>query len=196
VKVYKYKSYADYKAAQVKANRSKLALTWVKPEIVAMICERILAVNRTPTFGLCHGTRRGEEQAMFSSRLGCPVLGTEIGPTASKFPNTIEWDFHRVKPEWIGACDFVYSNSLDHARTPLLALTAWVSCLKPDGVLVIEWVEKLGLGPKRSTATDPFSGTTADVCALIEKAGGSPMVVVPVVKPDLQVAVIFAGRRP
>jgi hypothetical protein len=173
MKVYKYKSYAAYKKAQVKANKDKLALSWVRPDVVNLICECILAANPAPTFGLCHGTRRGEEQRMFSDRLKCPVLGTEIADTAARFSNTIEWDFHRVKPEWEGACDFVYSNSLDHAKNPERALDAWISCLKPTtGVLAIEWVELLGRGRiKRATSMDPFSATADEVASMMLRAG-------------------------
>jgi len=196
MKVYRYKSYAAYKKAQVKANRDKLAKSWVKPYVVDLICERIIGVNPRPAFGLCHGTRRGEEQKLFRTRLGCEVLGTEIADTAEKFSYTIEWDFHQVKDEWLRACDFVYSNSLDHAKNPARALSAWVSCLKPDGLLVIEWVDKLGRGrSKQATATDPFSATTPEVCGLIHDAGGEPVEVLPLHTPDLKVSVIFARRR-
>jgi SAM-dependent methyltransferase len=196
MKLHKYKNYAAYKKAQVKANKDKLVLSWVKAPVVDLICERVLAANPSPTFGLCHGTRRGEEQRMFIDRLKCPVLGTEISPTASEFPHTIEWDFHAVKPEWIGACDFIYSNSLDHAKNPARALSAWVSCLKPDGLLVIEWVDKLGKGrSKRATATDPFAATTSEVCDLIRDAGAEPVDLIPIHNPELKVTIIFARRR-
>lgn len=173
MKVHKYKSYEAYRAAQVKANRDKIALSWVRPMTVNIICDYILKANPAPTFGLCHGTRRGEEQRMFADRLKCLVLGTEISPTAKDFPNTIEWDFHKVKPEWIGACDFIYSNSLDHAKNPAKALDAWVSCLKPEtGILAIEWIELLGGGRKKTaTAMDPVSATADEIIDMMLRAG-------------------------
>lgn len=173
MKVYKYKSYDEYRKAQVKANQDKLALSWVKPETVDLVCERVLAANPAPTFGLCHGTRRGEEQRLFADRLKCRVIGTEISPTAAKFPNTIEWDFHQVKPEWEGACDIIYSNSLDHARDPAKAIEVWMSCLKPTtGILAIEWVELLGRGRvKQATAMDPVSATADEISDLMLRSG-------------------------
>merc|ERR1711920_1130260 len=66
------------------------------------------------------------------------VLGTEISDTAEQFPNTIQWDFHNAKAEWLSAADFIYSNSLDHAFDPLRALTQWMRCLQPRGVLFLE----------------------------------------------------------
>ncbi|MBK6621188.1 MAG: hypothetical protein IPG32_10020 [Saprospirales bacterium] len=50
--------------------------------------------------------------------MNCEVIGTEISDSASKFSHTIEWDFHEVKPEWIGRADFIYSNSFDHSYDP------------------------------------------------------------------------------
>ena len=46
------------------------------------------------------------------------VLGTEISSTATNYPNTIEWDFHDVKEEWVSNVDIVYSNSIDHSYKP------------------------------------------------------------------------------
>jgi hypothetical protein len=43
-----------------------------------------------------------------------------------------------VKPEWVGAVDFIYSNSFDHTYDPQKCLDAWVSCLTRCGVCVIE----------------------------------------------------------
>jgi hypothetical protein len=196
MKVHKYKSYAAYRAAQVKANRDKIALSWVRPEVVGLVCDRILAAAPAPAFGLCHGTRRGEEQQLFKSRLKCQVVGTEISPTAADFPDTIEWDFQEVKAWWIGECDFIYSNSLDHAKNPARALAAWVSCLKPTGVLAVEWVELLAKGRvKTATAMDPVSATVKEVCALIEKAGGEVTEVLPLKIPLRKSFLIFARRR-
>jgi hypothetical protein len=170
--LHNYKNYTEYRAAQVKANHAKIKCSWVRPETVDFICDRILKVCPVPKFGLCHGTRRGVEQKLFIERLNCEVIGTEISDTAEKFPNTIEWDFHIAKHEWVKACDFIYSNSLDHSYNPAGALEKWISCLNGTGILAIEWTEKINQRVKRSTPVDPFAGTTDEVIALIEKAGG------------------------
>ena len=48
------------------------------------------------------------------------VIGTEIASDAeNRFPNTIEWDFHNVKDEWLNNVDFIYSNSFDQQIVPL-----------------------------------------------------------------------------
>ena len=130
--------YERYRAAQVEANKRKIDKVWVQPRNIKLLSDYLLQRGIKPSFGICHGTRRGLEQQWFSEHLGCSVLGTDISDTAEQFPNTIQWDFHEVKPEWIGAADFIYSNAFDHAYDPAKCLEAWVSCLKPDGLLFIE----------------------------------------------------------
>jgi SAM-dependent methyltransferase len=113
------------------------------------------------------GTRGGQEQELFAKYLPrCAILGTEIAPTAVLFPLTVCWDFH--DPLWTGLCDFVYSNSLDHAADPKRALKTWLASLVPGGVLIIEW----GSYHEEATETDPFGATIEELLTLVEKCGG------------------------
>ena len=64
------------------------------------------------SFGICHGTRNGKEQKFFKRNLNINVIGTEISSTATQFPDTIQWDFHRVKDEWVNNVDFIFSLNL------------------------------------------------------------------------------------
>jgi len=130
--------YARYREAQIAANKRKIHAIWAKEENIRFLADYIRRFIPTPSFGLCHGTRRGLEQQWFRQYLGCEVIGTEISDTAAEFPNTIQWDFHEVKPDWIGTADFIYSNSLDHSYDPEKCLNAWISCLRPEGMLIIE----------------------------------------------------------
>jgi hypothetical protein len=130
--------YEKYRLAQTAANKRKLDHVWVQEENILFLSEYIRQRIPAPQFGICHGTRRGLEQRWFRENLGCEVIGTEISDTASDFPHTIRWDFHDVKPEWIDGVDFIYSNSMDHSYDPKKCLDAWVSCLKPNGLLFIE----------------------------------------------------------
>ena len=93
------------------------------------------------------------------------MLGTEISDTAKDFPNTIEWDFHEVKEEWLGNVDFIYSNALDHSYKPEECLQAWMSCLKQDGVCIIEWTS----GHQNSRPMDPFGATLDEYKKMAEK---------------------------
>jgi hypothetical protein len=129
--------YERYRRIQTEGNRQKIHITWAVEPNIAFLANYIQGLM-VPTFGICHGTRRGDEQTWFRKHLNCEVIGTEISDTATSFPNTIQWDFHDVKPEWIGGVDFIYSNALDHSYNPEKCLNAWMTCLRPGGVCIIE----------------------------------------------------------
>lgn len=132
--------YDLYREVQTRGNKYKLDWQWVPHEHIELLAGHLLSIGLKPKFGLCHGTRQGFEQRWFREHLpGQPkVIGTEISDTAEDFPDTIQWDFHEVKPEWIGTTDFIYSNSWDHSYDPVKALAAWISCLTPGGALLLD----------------------------------------------------------
>lgn len=150
-------TYDEYVRTQRAGFESKRATVFARPENIAAIAD--YAAARGPVRSvLCHGTRNGAEQRFFREALGdVTVLGTEIGDGAGAFPNTIEWDFHETKPEWIGAWDLIYSNSWDHAFNPEKAIKAWVSCLRPNGLLVLEHSEHHTVAHVRDL--DPFGAS-------------------------------------
>ena len=178
MKVYEYKNYDEYINAQISANKRKIKKVYVQERVIKHICKYLKTKKDKISFGLCHGTRRGVEQQFFKEHLGCQVLGTEISDTATQFPDTIQWDFHKVKPEWIGSCDFIYSNSLDHAFNPKKALKSWLDCLSPDGILCLEWAESFKKHPKTSNFTDPFSCSHENLIKMITDIGGKVLDVV------------------
>lgn len=147
--------YEKYKEVQTAGNKLKLKHVWASEQNISFLSTYIKSQKITPTFGLCHGTRRGKEQEWFAKYLKCRVLGTEISDTASQFPNTIQWDFHKVKPEWKGNVDFIYSNSFDHTYNPEKCLTAWMSCLSKNGICIIEHTSV----DETSTELDPFGAS-------------------------------------
>ena len=148
-------NYDKYKEVQVAKNKHKIKSVWVSRHSVEKLSKYIKSLIPNPEFGLCHGTRRGKEQFFFSKFLDCNVLGTEISDTAERFPNTIEWDFHEVKDEWIEAVDFIYSNSFDHTYDPKKCMNAWMSCLKKGGLCIIEHHSVVHTPPYVSEG-DPF----------------------------------------
>ena len=168
----KYKSYSEYKKAQIAANQRKLKNVYVNETVIQFICGFLSEHKGDIKFGLCHGTRRGVEQQLFKKYLNCKVLGTEISTTAKQFPDTIEWDFHDVKPEWVNACDFIYTNSLDHAMDPHKAVKSWLSCLSSGGYLIIEWAETVRKRPKQAKKSDPFMAEYGEVIDLVQQMGG------------------------
>lgn len=163
-------SYSKYRRIQRDANIRKLDAQWAKQENIEHLAA-FLELSLAPglLYGLCHGTRRGNEQKWFRDALGCEVLGTEISETATQFPNTIEWDFHDVKPEWVNTIDFIYTNSLDHSYNPALAVEAWVSCLRPGGILLLEHSDRHH--PEGATKIDPFGITLAELVLFVTRLG-------------------------
>jgi len=96
-------------------------------------------------------------------------MGTEISDTATQFPNTIQWDFHEVKPEWVGAVDFIYSNSFDHTYDPERCLNAWMSCVRSGGMCILEHSSLHGTGG--ATQLDPFGAELSQMPYLIARGG-------------------------
>ena len=161
MKVWKYKSYDEYVTAQVNGNLGKYkSHSYVDNKVIGGIVHYMTSNNVNPSFGLCHGTRRGLEQQYFidwfkSQNISVSVLGTEISPTATEFKNTIQWDFNEVKDEWINNVDFIYSNSFDHSFNPTKTIDAWMSCLKDGGLCFIEWSKDC----LTNRPMDPVAGT-------------------------------------
>ena len=155
--------YDKYREAQIAANYKKLDNVWVREENVEFLANYIRETVGDVRFGICHGTRRGKEQEWFIKYLDCDVIGTEISDTAEQFPHTIQWDFHEVKPEWVDSADFIYSNSLDHSYDPEKCLDAWMSCVSPGGVCILEHSS----GHERAHITDPFGAHVSQMPYLI-----------------------------
>ena len=122
-------------------------------------------------FGLCHGSRNGFEQQVFRELIPADVIGTDISETADQYPNSVVWDFHDENPEWVGKCDFVYTNSLDQSWKPKDAVRTWIDQLKIGGVLIIEHTE--GHGPQSAGKMDPFGARPKYMPYLLAKWLGS-----------------------
>ena len=169
MKLYKYENYEEYKELQIRANHRKIGSTWEEEPVIEFISKCLKDLLGEVTSGICHGTRRGNEQKWFRKYLdGADVIGTEISDTATQFPHTVEWDFHEVKEEWIGSFDFVYSNSLDHAYDPEKALKAWASCLKEKGYLVLHWSME---HDHRARESDPFRASLGEYVDMLFNLG-------------------------
>ena len=153
--LYKYKSYDEYKSIQTFHNKRKIKKTWATEKILNIVIRNIKSnYKKTRYVGLCHGARNGFEQGYIASKLNVSILGTDISETAKQFPKSIVWDFHKPKKEWIGSCDFVYSNSLDQSYKPKVALTTWLKQLKLNGLLFLEY--GIDHGPSGAGEMDPF----------------------------------------
>lgn len=154
--LHQYESYEHYKSTQIYHNKRKLNQVWADEETLNIVAQRIKKAfgNDTKVFGVCHGTRNGFEQNYLSSKICGDVIGTDISDTAVQFPNSIQWDFHDVKTEWLGRCNFIYSNSLDQSWKPKDALSTWLGQLSVGGLLFIEHTR--AHGPEGASEMDPF----------------------------------------
>ncbi len=157
--------YGKYRQIQIEGNKRKIDTIWAREENIDFLSRYILEHIGTPKLGICHGTRRGLEQMWFSERLNCKVIGTEISDTAEQFPNTIQWDFHEIKAEWVGAVDFIYSNSFDHSYDPEKCLNAWMTCIRLGGLCIIEHSSPHGSSP--ASLLDPFDADIVQMPYLI-----------------------------
>jgi hypothetical protein len=167
--LYQYPDYDTYKAVQTAGNKAKLGRQFVKQSHIAILSRYLDDTLGPSQFGLCHGTRRGAEQAWFRAHLaGAPqVIGTEISDTASQFPDTVQWDFHDPNPDWQGRADFVYSNSWDHAFDPVLAFGSWIAALRPGGLMLLDHTKDQT--PDTSNALDPFGASLDRLVALLDE---------------------------
>ncbi len=102
--------------------------------------------------------------------MGTTVIGTEISDTATQFPDTIQWDFHEIKAESRDAVDFIYSNSFDHSYDPERCLNAWMSCLRPGGICILEHSDAHS-SQKGSSELDPFGAHLVQMPYLVLKWG-------------------------
>ncbi len=160
--------YERYRSIQTAGNSRKIDQVWVSERNVSFLSEYLTkTLCFRPKFGICHGTRRGNEQLWFRKYLRCNVIGTEISDTATQFPYTIQWDFHEPKPEWLESADFIYSNSLDHSYDPEKCLSTWMSCIRPSGVCIIEHTSS----HERASLLDPFGAKISEMPYLILKWG-------------------------
>lgn len=160
--------YDLYRRIQTLGNKGKIGRVFVVQENIEYLCRELENTIPEIKLVLCHGTRNAAEQKFFQAALSKPatILGTEISDTAVQFPMTIQWDFHEVKPEWIGAVDVIYSNSFDHSYDPKKLFTAWLSCLRVNGVMALEWTHAHDMRP---SILDPFNVGLDVLTAMLEK---------------------------
>lgn len=157
--------YEAYRKVQEAGNKRKLKSVFVLEEVIHGIVDHARSsgvVRRV----LCHGTRNAAEQGFFKGAIpGVDVIGTEISETATQFPDTIQWDFHDVKDEWINAFDILYSNSWDHSYDPEKLFKAWSSCVAPGGIMALEHTSRHE--PGAVNALDPFGVTLEGLVDLV-----------------------------
>ena len=136
--LYKYSSYEEYVRVQTVTNLQKEDWIWTSEKNIGPLGEYIRKMIPDSKFGICHGVRNGTELEWFAKYTGAKVIGTEISPSANKYKNVIQWDFHEPNPEWVGKADFVYTNALDHAYNPEKAVDIDVIVTEKKDVPVLK----------------------------------------------------------
>jgi len=139
---------------------------WIKQCDINDISNHIKKHIPNAKFGICHGVRNAWEVKQFRKKLGIKVIGTEISHTADKFDNTIQWDFHKVKDEWINNVDFIYSNSFDHSYDPVMCIDQWMKCIHSDGICYVHW---MATNANKIDAADCFAGTIKEYRKMFNK---------------------------
>lgn len=155
--LHKYSSYKEYKEVQTFWNKKKINFIWADENTLTRVGNLLTDkfCDKEKINGIAHGTRNGYELEFlrsFSSKIN--VLGTDISDTAINYKNTIQWDFHDQKDEWINANDFIYTNSLDQSWKPKIAIKTWLNQIKSNGIVIIEHTEHHG--PSKASEMDPF----------------------------------------
>ena len=156
VKIHKYKNYEEYKATQIFYNKKKINNIWADEFNLTKIADFLKKnINKKNIKGICHGSRNGFEQDFFNRNiLNSKVFGTDISDTAINYKDSIVWDFHKTKEEWIDNFDFVYSNSLDQSFDPRTALTNWIQQINKNGYVIVEHTDQHSV--RASAKMDPF----------------------------------------
>ncbi|MEO5365082.1 MAG: class I SAM-dependent methyltransferase [Magnetococcus sp. WYHC-3] len=168
-----FSSYEEYVRIQTLINKAKIHDVWACDKELRTVARLIRRINPQARFGLCHGVRNGYEVQKFRELLGFEVIGTEISETATQFPHVIQWDFHEVQPSWLGAVDMIYSNSWDHSFDPSHMLRQWLSCLSPQGRLVLQWTRQHDEeGTVGTQGADCFGASLQELLDLVAREGG------------------------
>jgi hypothetical protein len=159
--------YEKYRKVQSEGNKQKLDLNWVIEENIKFLSSYLKESTNPISFGICHGTRRGNEQKWFRKYLSTDVIGTEISDSAADFENTVQWDFHEENADWAGNVDFIYSNSFDHSYDPESCMNTWIDSLRIGGLCILEHSNLHA--PEGANELDPFGAEIEIMPYLITK---------------------------
>lgn len=170
MKLLSFSSYDEYRQIQVAANKLKYHEVYAEDTELRSVAAHLARHHGGARRGLCHGVRNGYEVHKLRALLpAVDIVGTDISDTASGLSNCIVWDMHDVKPEWIGAIDFIYSNSWDHTYDPRLLFASWGNTLSPSGRIYLSYTAlHAESGVSASSKVDVFGCSLAE---LIDVAG-------------------------
>lgn len=168
--LHKFKDYETYKTYQIRGSRRRANRNpAVSVEEIGRIAQYLEANGLVVRDAICHGARCGTEVKLISDMFpGARVLGTDLSPRDA---SVLEWDFNVTKPEWVGAFDMVYSNSLDHSPAPYQCFKGWLSQLRPNGLLFLLWTYSHNLDHPYLNGGDCFMASLHEYIAMVRRAG-------------------------
>lgn len=173
--------YDEYRDMQIFTNKRKLDRVWADEGTLAALAGYLQNRAEPARRGICHGARNGFEVEKLRALTGAEVIGTDISDTATQYPHMFVWDFHNENPQWLGAFDFVYTNSLDQAMQPDRALATWARQLTPGGVIFIE--HTMGHSAAGASEMDPFGAHPMCMPYLFFKWGRGQYKLVEILEP-------------
>lgn len=172
MKQFTFDTYDKYLYAQRRTTLNRHGNPVTKFSSELGVIQAIVKYHPTPIkFGLCHGVRHEDEIDLFEQETGGEWIGSEIVEELCDGKRIIHADFSDVLNGWKGKFDIVYSNALDHARDPEVAVKAWLTELNITGRLYIEWNKchnKLGVGINKA---DCFAASYEEYKEMLEKLG-------------------------
>lgn len=132
----KVKSYGDYIDIQT-SKLEHLNLASHETKFRRILANRLQELNMefSKSRTLCLGARLGAEVAAFRD-LGSFAIGVDLNP-GKENPYVCHGDFHNLAfPDH--CCDYVYTNSIDHAFDLSKVFAEIKRILQPDGYLILE----------------------------------------------------------
>ena len=177
MKLLTFKTYEKYIKAQERTLRRRGIGPYFTDMEISLICQwlepHLVGIDRV--MGVCHGARNGLEVDEFKKHLlDSVVFGTDLFPFSGRSEahrgksDVVKYDFSVRNSEWVGVFDFVYTNSLDHARDPVATLEVWMEQLKPGGYLFVQWAVSGHVEVKQG---DCFGAYLCEYMDLMNNAG-------------------------
>lgn len=165
MKIRPFNTYESYVRMQEITDRKKSDRTSVTEQDVDQIVDWFVKNGIKVKRVLCHGARNGQEVDWFAAKFWASAWGTDILPR--DHPRVLKWDFHEQGNRWRGNFDLVYSNSLDHAHDPELAVRTWIDQLTSGGKLCVQWSH----WSTRAVMGDCFGAQFEDYLMLLNHVG-------------------------
>ena len=158
VLLHQYSSYEEYRATQVFHNKRKVEKVWADESTLDLVVDRVVKEfgRERRLFALCQWLekRLRTELHQHQARLWRCSRDGHLRHSDG-LPEVGSVGLHDRREEWVGKCDFVYTNALDQSWKPQAAVATWLEQLKVGGLLFIEHSEH-NHGPRGASSKDPF----------------------------------------